>query len=126
MARCDGWRQRQSGGSARPCASFSSAQRTRPPDGGTLRVGYIGFDFRKHPMGFMTSGALLHHNRRRVHASCFHYGEMDWTGLLHHMELFVGDLERSVKLWGWLLEELGYKKMEEWDGGVSYRLGWVW
>lgn len=29
-------------------------------------------------------------------------------GLLHHIELYVSDLNRTVNFWSWLLEELGY------------------
>jgi catechol 2,3-dioxygenase-like lactoylglutathione lyase family enzyme len=44
-------------------------------------------------------------------------------GSLHHLELYVPDLERSVALWGWLLLELGYVLDNEWDDGCSFRLG---
>ncbi|MFA9430591.1 VOC family protein [Egicoccus sp. AB-alg2] len=42
--------------------------------------------------------------------------------MLHHVELYVSDLERSVAFWGWLLLELGYEVFQEWDEGVSFRL----
>ncbi|MGA9597305.1 MAG: VOC family protein [Acidimicrobiia bacterium] len=44
-------------------------------------------------------------------------------GTLSHIELYVSNLERSAKFWEWLLGELGYVRYQEWDGGVSYRLG---
>lgn len=44
------------------------------------------------------------------------------VGGLHHVELYVADLARSVEFWGWLLPELGYEVFQEWDEGVSYRL----
>ncbi len=44
-------------------------------------------------------------------------------GLLHHIELYVSDLERSVKFWGWLLEELGYTAYQNWPEGKSWKLG---
>ena len=31
------------------------------------------------------------------------------TGLIHHLEFWVPDLDRAVASWGWLLDELGYK-----------------
>lgn len=40
---------------------------------------------------------------------------------LHHLELYVRDLERSSELWGWLLTELGYVAFQEWDEGISWR-----
>lgn len=43
-------------------------------------------------------------------------------GLLHHIEIYVSDLERSVEFWGWFLETLGYTKFQLWESGVSWRL----
>lgn len=40
--------------------------------------------------------------------------------MLHHLELYVTDLERSVGFWGWLLGELGWRPFQEWDEGCSY------
>jgi catechol 2,3-dioxygenase-like lactoylglutathione lyase family enzyme len=45
------------------------------------------------------------------------------TGLLHHVELWVPDLDRAVISWGWLLTELGYEEFQNWPGGRSWRLG---
>jgi len=39
------------------------------------------------------------------------------TGLIHHLEFWVPDLDRSVVSWGWLLDELGYKPFGDWPGG---------
>ena len=47
---------------------------------------------------------------------------MSRRGALHHLELYVPDLERSMRFWGWLLLELGYDAAQEWDEGCSYRL----
>jgi catechol 2,3-dioxygenase-like lactoylglutathione lyase family enzyme len=44
-------------------------------------------------------------------------------GVLHHLELYVRDLERAYRFWGWLLGELGYVPHQEWDEGCSYRRG---
>lgn len=44
-------------------------------------------------------------------------------GSLHHVEIYVADLERSVGFWGWLLPDLGYEVFQEWDEGISFRLG---
>lgn len=29
---------------------------------------------------------------------------------MHHLELYVSDLETSRRFWGWFLKELGYKE----------------
>ncbi|RDI37261.1 VOC family protein [Falsibacillus pallidus] len=43
-------------------------------------------------------------------------------GLIHHIELYVSDLKRSVEFWGWLLEELGYEVFQSWEKGQSWKL----
>jgi catechol 2,3-dioxygenase-like lactoylglutathione lyase family enzyme len=45
------------------------------------------------------------------------------TGALHHVELWVPDLERAVASWGWLLRALGYTEFQTWPAGRSWRLG---
>lgn len=45
---------------------------------------------------------------------------MTVTGALHHIELNVSDLERSAAFWGGLLERLGYRLHQDWDGGKSW------
>lgn len=42
---------------------------------------------------------------------------------MHHVELWVPDLERSSASIGWLLGRLGYSVFQDWDGGRSWRLG---
>jgi len=44
-------------------------------------------------------------------------------GLIHHIELYVSDLKKTIDFWGWLLEELGYSLFQEWDSGRSWKLG---
>ncbi|SFK43745.1 Catechol 2,3-dioxygenase [Marinilactibacillus piezotolerans] len=44
------------------------------------------------------------------------------NGLLHHIELYVSDLSRTVEFWGWLLEELGYTPFQKWESGQSWKL----
>jgi catechol 2,3-dioxygenase-like lactoylglutathione lyase family enzyme len=44
-------------------------------------------------------------------------------GRLHHVELWVPDLARAVRSWGWLLGELGYQEFQSWPAGGSWRLG---
>ncbi|WP_042149657.1 VOC family protein [Paucisalibacillus sp. EB02] len=43
-------------------------------------------------------------------------------GLLHHIEIYVSDIKRTVDFWGWFLEELGYTSFQEWEGGQSWKL----
>ncbi|MFD1363135.1 MULTISPECIES: VOC family protein [Bacillaceae] len=44
-------------------------------------------------------------------------------GLLHHIEIYVSDLKRSIDFWSWYLEELGYKSFQKWEGGQSWKIG---
>ena len=44
-------------------------------------------------------------------------------GALHHLEIWVPDLEEARVSWGWLLTELGYAPFQSWDTGFSLRLG---
>jgi len=44
------------------------------------------------------------------------------TGLLHHIEIYVSNLNRSKDFWGWFLDILGYVKYQEWENGISYKL----
>ena len=44
-------------------------------------------------------------------------------GVLHHVELWVPDLARAEREWGWLLARLGYAPFQDWAEGRSWRLG---
>jgi catechol 2,3-dioxygenase-like lactoylglutathione lyase family enzyme len=44
------------------------------------------------------------------------------VGDLHHVEIWVADLESAITTWGWLLTELGYSPYQEWPDGRSWRL----
>ncbi|WP_047980454.1 VOC family protein [Ornithinibacillus contaminans] len=44
-------------------------------------------------------------------------------GLLHHVEMNVSNLEKTIAFWGWLLEELGYQPYQSWEKGKSWKLG---
>lgn len=44
-------------------------------------------------------------------------------GALHHVELWVPDLARAERSWGWLLGTLGYAPYQQWERGRSWRLG---
>ncbi|MFF7772745.1 VOC family protein [Streptomyces massasporeus] len=43
--------------------------------------------------------------------------------MLHHIELWVPDLPRAIRAWGWLLGRLGCDPYQEWEHGRSWRLG---
>lgn len=45
------------------------------------------------------------------------------VGSVHHLELWVPDLARAVREWGWLLGRLGYQQYQDWPDGHSWRLG---
>jgi catechol 2,3-dioxygenase-like lactoylglutathione lyase family enzyme len=42
--------------------------------------------------------------------------------LLHHVELYVSDLQKSCEFWGWFLEELGYEPYQKWENGQSWKV----
>lgn len=42
---------------------------------------------------------------------------------MHHLELWVTDLERARPSWQWLLGSLGYRPHRQWADGVSWLLG---
>jgi catechol 2,3-dioxygenase-like lactoylglutathione lyase family enzyme len=44
-------------------------------------------------------------------------------GGLHHVEVWVPDLGRAERSWGWLLGELGWTPEQSWPAGRSWRLG---
>lgn len=39
--------------------------------------------------------------------------------MLHHVEIYVSDLERSMAFWTPFLEQLGYEA-DRWSGGMNY------
>jgi catechol 2,3-dioxygenase-like lactoylglutathione lyase family enzyme len=41
------------------------------------------------------------------------------TDLLHHIEIYVSDLERSVAFWTPFMQFLGYEE-DRWSGGMNY------
>lgn len=51
------------------------------------------------------------------------FGSNMITGQLHHVEIYVSNLDTSAVFWGWLLEELGYCLYQSWDKGRSWILG---
>jgi catechol 2,3-dioxygenase-like lactoylglutathione lyase family enzyme len=59
------------------------------------------------------------------------YGSASWpftaepapTGAIHHVELWVPNLDKAITSWGWLLTELGYRMFQDWPGGRSWQVG---
>jgi catechol 2,3-dioxygenase-like lactoylglutathione lyase family enzyme len=45
------------------------------------------------------------------------------TGAIHHIELWVPNLDKAITSWGWLLTALGYRMFQDWPGGRSWRAG---
>ena len=43
-------------------------------------------------------------------------------GHLHHVELWVPDIDRATRSWGRLLTALGYQPFQDWPGGRSWLL----
>jgi len=50
-------------------------------------------------------------------------GRQSITGLIHHVELWVPNLDRAIISWGWLLTSLGYRLFQDWPGGRSWGAG---
>ncbi len=44
------------------------------------------------------------------------------TGKLHHVEIYVSDLQKSLVFWEWFLSQLGYTEFQKWPDGCSFRL----
>ncbi|QDV05139.1 Glyoxalase/Bleomycin resistance protein/Dioxygenase superfamily protein [Planctomycetes bacterium Poly30] len=42
--------------------------------------------------------------------------------MLHHVEIYVADLERTLSFWTHFMERLGYEP-DRWSGGMNYRRG---
>lgn len=42
---------------------------------------------------------------------------------LHHVEIWVTDLDGASRRWGWLLGRLGWSPYQSWDHGRSWREG---
>ena len=46
------------------------------------------------------------------------------NGTLHHVEIYVSDLNKSIAFWKWLLtEKFSYVISQKWDFGISFLLG---
>ncbi|MCL1925500.1 MAG: VOC family protein [Defluviitaleaceae bacterium] len=43
--------------------------------------------------------------------------------MINHIEIYVSNLQKSLVMWEWFLNELGYEKFQKWEQGESYKLG---
>jgi catechol 2,3-dioxygenase-like lactoylglutathione lyase family enzyme len=43
-------------------------------------------------------------------------------GHIHHIEIYVSDLRRSLEFWQWFLGDLGYNEYQIWEEGKSFKL----
>lgn len=50
-------------------------------------------------------------------------GQSRGYGAIHHIELWVPDLQRAIDSLGWLLESLNYVPYQNWAQGRSWLLG---
>lgn len=41
--------------------------------------------------------------------------------MLHHIEINVSNLQKTIDFWGWFLKELGYSQYQKWDKGISWK-----
>ncbi len=43
------------------------------------------------------------------------------NGTIHHIEIYVSDLNRTILFWEWLLtEKFSYKVFQKWNSGISF------
>lgn len=46
------------------------------------------------------------------------------NGTIHHIEIYVSDLERTILFWEWLLtKKFSYEIFQKWHSGISFILG---
>ncbi|RSD25486.1 VOC family protein [Mesobacillus subterraneus] len=43
--------------------------------------------------------------------------------MLHHIEVNVSNLDKTIEFWGWFLKELNYSVYQKWDKGISWKSG---
>ncbi|MFJ5714367.1 VOC family protein [Neobacillus sp. NPDC093127] len=41
--------------------------------------------------------------------------------MLHHLEIYVSNLTKTIEFWEWFLTELGYERYQKWDSGISWK-----
>lgn len=43
--------------------------------------------------------------------------------MLHHIEINVSNLSKTIEFWQWFLTELGYQPYQKWESGISWKDG---
>ncbi|PFP24638.1 hypothetical protein COJ96_21575 [Bacillus sp. AFS073361] len=43
--------------------------------------------------------------------------------MLHHIEINVSNLSKTIEFWQWFLMELGYQPYQKWESGISLKDG---
>ncbi|MGF6952165.1 catechol 2,3-dioxygenase-like lactoylglutathione lyase family enzyme [Neobacillus sp. B4I6] len=43
--------------------------------------------------------------------------------MLHHLEIYVSSLSKTIEFWGWFLTEIGYEPFQKWESGFSWKHG---
>ncbi|MGV3463973.1 MAG: VOC family protein [Heyndrickxia sp.] len=41
--------------------------------------------------------------------------------MLHHIEIYVSNLEQTTQFWNWFLTKLDYQVYQKWDKGISWK-----
>lgn len=41
--------------------------------------------------------------------------------MIHHIEINVSNLQRTIEFWDWFLKELNYKVYQKWNKGISWK-----
>ncbi|HAQ06237.1 MAG TPA: hypothetical protein DCR24_01375 [Bacillus bacterium] len=41
--------------------------------------------------------------------------------MLHHLEIYVADLNHSINFWEWFLKDLQYQVFQKWEKGISWK-----
>ncbi|UTC75091.1 VOC family protein [Treponema sp. OMZ 792] len=41
--------------------------------------------------------------------------------MMHHIEIYVSNLDKSKEFYSWILSILGFKLFQEWEDGFSYK-----
>jgi catechol 2,3-dioxygenase-like lactoylglutathione lyase family enzyme len=43
--------------------------------------------------------------------------------MLHHIEIYVSDLKKTIEFWDWFFKEIRYEVFQKWDKGISWKQG---
>ncbi len=58
-------------------AGFHVARGTQPGGRKVVTLGYLSYDMREHPMGYLTHGLYVNHDRSQFEVNVYMYGERD-------------------------------------------------